>query len=119
MSNCSARANPHGSRRPCVATSAEFLEPRLLLASWYVALTGSNTNPGTLAAPFRHIQRAASVAQPGDTVFVRAGTYRETVRPAKSGTETARITFKPYNNESVTISGADLVKSWSVNGGKV
>ena len=39
---------------------------------------------------FRTIQRAANLARPGDTVFVRAGTYRETVRPANNGTAAIR-----------------------------
>ncbi|NJM06617.1 DUF1565 domain-containing protein [Candidatus Gracilibacteria bacterium] len=40
-----------------------------------VAPNGNNANPGSTAAPFRTIQHAASVAEPGDTVVVRAGDY--------------------------------------------
>ncbi|HYN04711.1 MAG TPA: DUF1565 domain-containing protein, partial [Vicinamibacteria bacterium] len=38
-----------------------------------VSLQGRDTNPGTREAPFRTIQRAADVAQPGDTVTVHEG----------------------------------------------
>jgi len=72
-----------------------------------VAINGSDSNAGSLAAPFRTIQRAANQAGWGDTVDVRGGTYRETVKPSHGG-----ITFQNYNGESVTVSGADQVTSW-------
>lgn len=102
-------------RSPVVQT----LEPRVLLSTYYVATGGSNSNPGSLQQPFRTIQHAASLAQPGDTVLVRGGVYRETVKPARSGTSTARVTFKPYNSERVTISGADIVSGWSTHSGSI
>src|SRR5688572_9189627 len=89
------------------------LEPRVLLSTYYVSTSGSDAAPGSLSAPFRTIQKAASLAQPGDTVLVRGGTYRETVKPPRSGSSSAPITFKPYNNERVTVSGANVVTGWS------
>jgi hypothetical protein len=44
-------------------------------ATYYVATTGNDANPGTEAAPFRTMQKAANMVGPGDTVLVRAGTY--------------------------------------------
>ena len=59
-------------------------------ANYYVATTGSNSNAGTsLASPFLTIQQAANVAQAGDNVYVRGGTYRETVTVPHSGTASA------------------------------
>jgi hypothetical protein len=98
---------------------AESLEPRELLSAYYVATTGADASPGSLVAPFRSIQKAASSARPGDVVYVRAGTYRETVRPPRSGVAGAPITFQPYNNEPVTISGADVLSGWSNYKGSV
>ena len=89
------------------------LEPRVLLSTYYVSTSGSDGAPGSLSSPFRTIQHAASLAQPGDTVVVRGGTYRETVRPARSGTSSAPITFKRYGSERVTVSGANVVTGWS------
>src|ERR1700724_3758393 len=67
-------------------TIIESLEQRTLLsATWFVATNGSDSNPGSLAAPFKSIQRAANVANSGDVVDIRGGTYRETVNPAHSG----------------------------------
>lgn len=41
----------------------------------YVATTGSDSNPGTYSAPFRTLQKAATVASAGVTVHVAPGTY--------------------------------------------
>jgi hypothetical protein len=99
--------------------AVQALEPRSLLSTYYVSTVGSNANPGTLAQPFKSIQHAAALAQPGDTVLVRGGVYRETVKPARSGTAAAPITFKPYNGEAVTVSGANPVATWSSYGKSV
>ncbi len=95
--------------------------PQAQAASYYVSPSGSDTAPGTLAQPFLTIQNAATVMVAGDTAFIRAGTYRETVRPKNSGTQNAPITFMPYNGESVTISGADVfpANSWTLSGGSI
>src|SRR5437868_6957221 len=95
-------------------SAIELLENRLFLsANWFVSTTGSDDSRGTLDQPFRTIQQAANLAQPGDSVFVRGGTYRETVKPTTSGTASAPIIFKAYNNEQVTVSGADVVSGFS------
>jgi hypothetical protein len=48
-------------------------------ATYYVATTGNDSNPGTSASPWRHPQRCtASPIRAGDTCIVRAGTYTDT-----------------------------------------
>lgn len=69
---------------------------------------GSNTNPGTIDKPWATINYAASRAGPGSTVYVRAGTYSEQVVPKQSGTQTAPITYKPYNQELVVLDGTNV-----------
>ena len=44
-------------------------------ATYYVAPAGSDSAEGTLEAPFATVQRAQKAAEPGDTVFLRGGTY--------------------------------------------
>ncbi len=44
-------------------------------STYYVAPGGSDTAAGIEGAPFRTIQKAASVVGAGDTVVVQAGTY--------------------------------------------
>ena len=92
----------------------EMLEARLFLSrTWFVSPSGSDQSLGTISQPFKTIQHAAGLAQAGDTVYLRAGTYRETVTPAHSGTSAAPITYSAYNNELVTIDGADPITGWA------
>ncbi|HZK97156.1 MAG TPA: right-handed parallel beta-helix repeat-containing protein [Prolixibacteraceae bacterium] len=70
---------------------------------------GRDNNIGTSeASAFRTIQKAADVAQPGDTILVYAGIYRERVKPPRGGTgENARITYKAKPGDHVTITALD------------
>jgi Right handed beta helix region len=92
-----------------------FLVWKVSAVSFYVATNGADGNPGTLTQPLQTIQNAANRAQPGDTIFIRGGTYHETVVPARSGSSSEPITYAPYENESVVISGADVVaaENWT------
>jgi hypothetical protein len=79
----------------------------------HVAVTGRDTNPGTRAAPLRSIQQAAELAQPGDTVTVHAGIYRERVNPPRGGTsEAMRIVYRAAPGEHVEIRGSEVVTGW-------
>jgi hypothetical protein len=60
---------------------------------YYVATTGSNSNPGTQPRPWRTISYAAKRVKPGDTVLVAPGTYRENVLILTGGNANARIEF--------------------------
>ena len=53
----------------------ERLEQRLVLATYHVSTAGSDSNTGSIDAPWATLQRAADVVDPGDTVLVNAGTY--------------------------------------------
>ena len=46
----------------------------------------SDENPGTAERPFRTISKAAQIVKSGDTVIIKAGVYRESVRLERSGT---------------------------------
>lgn len=67
----------------------------------YVSTTGSDSNPGTQAAPVKTIARADALASAGTIIHVAAGTYRVSapsldnagIKTSKSGTATARIKF--------------------------
>src|SRR5690348_15031976 len=50
--------------------------PSALATTYYVSVTGSDSNSGTSStAPFLTIQKAANLTKPGDTVSVMNGTY--------------------------------------------
>jgi hypothetical protein len=79
-----------------------------------VATSGSDTNPGTQAAPLRTIQRAADLAQPGDVVTVHGGVYRERVSPPRGGQSDAkRIVYQAAPGEKVEVKGSEAVKNWA------
>ncbi len=80
--------------------------PSAWAATYYVSASdGNDSYPGTLSSPWKTISKASSTLQPGDTVYIRQGTYRETLRPQKSGTSGNYITYAGYNNEDATITG--------------
>jgi len=90
-------------------------------ADYYVSPNGSNSAPGTLSQPFQTIQKAASLMVAGDTAYIRAGVYREAVFAQNSGTQNAPITYMPYNGESVTVSGTDVIpaNAWTLHNGNI
>jgi hypothetical protein len=60
---------------------------------YYVAKDGNDENPGTVSAPWRTIQHAASVVNPSETVIVTPGTYNGPFVTRKSGAADGRIRF--------------------------
>ncbi|MEU7570466.1 right-handed parallel beta-helix repeat-containing protein [Micromonospora sp. NPDC049240] len=80
---------------------------------FHVATTGSDHADGCAERPFRTINRAAGVAQPGDTVVVHAGEYREWVKPRHGGlSDSRRITYQAAPGEHVVIKGSERVTGW-------
>ena len=73
---------------------------------------------GSAKAPFATIQQAADVAQAGDTVFVKPGTYCESVKPKNSGKDGSPITFRNCpGEEKPLICGGDRVTGpWTLEG---
>ena len=61
---------------------------------------------------FRTISEAAAVVQPGDTVVIHGGVYRETVTIEKSGTALHPIRFIAAPGERVVVTGADRITDW-------
>lgn len=55
-----------------------FSSARLAAATYYVAPDGNDHAAGTQAAPFATVQRAQESVAPGDTVYLRGGTYHVT-----------------------------------------
>jgi len=73
----------------------------------YVSTSGSDAYPGTQARPWRTIQHAADVAQPGDVVVVRGGTYQESVHVSRSGAPGAWIEFRNHPGERPVVRATD------------
>jgi len=81
----------------------------------HVSKPGNDSAPGSEAQPYLTISKAASVAQPGDTVVVHAGTYREWVKPVRGGADDAkRITYRTAVGEEVLVKGSERITSWTL-----
>lgn len=72
--------------------------------------SASDRNPGTENKPFRTINAAAQQAQPGDTILVHAGIYRERVIPPRSGNPDQPIVYEAVPGETVVLRGSEV---WS------
>ena len=79
----------------------------------YVDVNAVRNGNGTEQAPFRKINDAAKIAQPGDEVLVFPGTYREYVDPIYAGREDARITYRSVKPLGAVITGAEEIKTWT------
>ncbi len=64
-----------------------------------MSTSGNDANAGTSAAPWRTLQKAASVVNPGAVVVVHSGTYAG-FTITRSGTSSAPIVFMGAANES-------------------
>jgi glycosyl hydrolase family 120/parallel beta helix pectate lyase-like protein len=81
---------------------------------------GSAGADGSEQQPFASISQAAAVAQPGDTVVVHEGVYREWVSPRFSGLSDARrITYTAAPGEHAVIKGSEEVTGWQQVAGSV
>src|SRR3989344_2963061 len=80
------------------------LPPRLPESTgsvFYVSSTGSDSNPGSLSAPWRTIQKATTTLTSGQKAQVRDGTYAESINIyGRSGTASDPITIEAYPGET-------------------
>ncbi|MCX7917504.1 MAG: DUF1565 domain-containing protein, partial [bacterium] len=72
----------------------------------------NDTNSGTKELPFLTISKGVSILQPGDTLIIKEGIYREVIRINKKGEEGKPIVIKAEENERVVITGSERIKGW-------
>ncbi|MGE5557294.1 MAG: malectin domain-containing carbohydrate-binding protein [Bacillota bacterium] len=72
---------------------------------YYVAVDGSDDNPGTIDRPWATVQKAADALQAGDTVYLRSGRYYidNEIIPRNSGKPERWITYAGYPGETPII----------------
>ena len=98
-------------RYSLIAIAALLLLPTSRAAAqagttYYVSTSGSDANPGTIGAPWRTIQHAASTVHAGATVDVRAGLYNESVTiPVSGSSSSGYIVFQSYPGELAIVDG--------------
>lgn len=81
---------------------------------YYVEQKAEPFGDGTSRRPFGTIGEAAARAQPGDTVLIGAGTYREWVCPPRGGESDARrIRYCAAEGCRPVITGAEPLTGWT------
>jgi hypothetical protein len=94
-------------------------------ATYYVATTGSDSNPGTASAPFRHLSKGAAAAtNPGDTVIVMDGTYDNEGQVSPnyvvtlnfSGAAGNPVTFKAQNRGKAVLDSMNTATGTTCDG---
>jgi hypothetical protein len=89
------------------------LSPALAAREYHVSPAGSDAHDGSLARPLQTISAAARAAQPGDTITVHEGVYRERVTPPRGGdSETRRIVYQAAPGATVVIKGSEVIRGW-------
>jgi hypothetical protein len=104
--------------------------------TFYVAPTGSDANPGSLAKPFATLPRAMAAVRDAQqamtrseipagpvSVLLRGGTYEVRApiifTPADSGSAAAPVTYSAYRDERPVLSGGKrLAGAWTQSPGK-
>ncbi|GBD98091.1 hypothetical protein BMS3Abin07_00099 [bacterium BMS3Abin07] len=77
-------------------------------ATYYVATNGNDGKAGTSSYPWATFAHAMSVLQPGDTLYIKDGTYYQSLAVTVSGTTGNPITIKALNDGGVTIDGQNV-----------
>jgi hypothetical protein len=102
------------SRLPDGTSYAAWEQPLTFSKTYYVdtsATAADDNGPGTRARPFRTINKAAQVLQPGERVVIAAGIYRECVRPARGGASPAQmISYEAAPGAEVFVKGSEVLK---------
>ena len=91
-------------------------------ATYYVAPTGSDSASGTAISPFRSIQKAVDVVNPGDVVIVKDGIYTTTgsrypdriIQFNRGGTAAAWVTVKAENQYGAILDGQNYSTTYGV-----
>jgi hypothetical protein len=83
-------------------------------ATYYVSMSGSDSNPGTQASPFKTITKANGTVSAGDTVHVAPGIYTGGSTTTKNGTASSRITYISDTRWGAKITGGSY--GWPIKG---
>lgn len=76
--------------------------------SYYVSTSGSDTNTGSISAPYATVQYGFNQLTPGDSLLLRGGTYFEKIYCNVSGTIGSPITITNYLSEEAIIDGTGV-----------
>jgi len=102
------------SRLPDGTEHVTWEQPLTFSKTYYVdnhSARANDSGPGTRQRPFRTINRAAQVLQPGERVVIASGIYRECVRPVRGGASPAQmISYEAAPGARVFVRGSEVLK---------
>jgi len=110
--------------RPALALAFAVAAARFAVAAeYYVHPDGNDAHPGTLAQPFASVTRAQEAVAPGDTVWIRGGTYVFSgtkieigILLNKSGAPGKRIHYWAYQDETPVFDFHELATPVRIRG---
>ncbi len=112
----SAAVFADSSRMPDGSEFPAWEKPLNFTKTYYVDCNAKNADdngPGTKDHPFKTINHAAQVLQPGERVVIESGVYREEIRPARGGTgPDAMIGYEAARGAQVVVKGSDVATDW-------
>ena len=97
-----------------VAQTIRYVDAQLSSACTTYTPATRSCGSGSSTA-YKDLQSASAAAQPGDTVFVRQGTFTTQFVPQTSGTSAANITFQVYANETATLTNINDAAIYLLN----
>lgn len=83
--------------------------------NYFVSPNGVDTAAGSESAPFKTVQKAVSLAQPGTSIVLRAGEYNEKVSLTVNGTAEQPIIIRNYPGEKAVLNGAKSLAQFSLS----
>ncbi len=95
LSHAPMRPLPTASKRPLEKGPTYFVD----------ALKGDDKQDGSEGKPWKTITNGVKRLKPGDTLYLRGGTFYEKVRLTRSGTAEAPIVIASYPGEQAVIDG--------------
>ena len=102
------------SRLPDGSEFVFWEQPLTFSKTYYVDGNSPKSNdhgPGTQQRPFRTINKAAEVLQPGERVVIASGIYRECIRPARGGSGPDKmISYEAAPGAIVFVKGSEVLK---------
>jgi len=113
LCSLSVEAAAPDSRLPDGSDFVFWEQPLTFSKTYYVdgdSTRGDDRGPGTRERPFRTINKAAEVLQPGERVVIASGIYRECVRPARGGTGPDKmISYEAAAGAKVFVRGSEVL----------
>lgn len=106
-----------------VRTAVTLFDAGVTNATYYVATNGSDSNAGTSNAPYATLNKAASVANAGNLIFMRGGAYNFSAQASLSRSGSSNVPIRvrafpgehpvlDFTNEPASSAGISLSGNW-------